>query len=143
MFTYESLGIDKRKLDLREDLDNKKNINFLYDVYKLITFLEDYESEILKMKKEITLMLKSENVHSDHYLNPKGAFFADQKSENIVDKNLSYSFRRGQIKYHMCPLRDQCPDDIRPRWPNNDTKSILPFGTKCPFAHHVFELKFK
>ena len=31
MFTYESLGIDKRKLDLREDLDNKKNINFLYD----------------------------------------------------------------------------------------------------------------
>ena len=66
MFTYESLGIDKRKLDLREDLDNKKNINFLYDVYKLITFLEDYESEILKMKKEITLMLKSENVHSDH-----------------------------------------------------------------------------
>ena len=143
MFTYENLNIDKRKLDLREDLDNKKNINFLYDVYKLITFLEEYEAEILHMKKEINQMLKSENTHSDRLINQKGVFFSDLKSENVADKNLSYSFRRGQIKSHMCPLRDQCPDDIRPRWPFNDNKSILPFGAKCPFAHHVFELKFK
>ena len=140
MFTYENLGIDKRKLNLNEDMDNKKNINFLYDVYKLITFLEEFETEVLKMKKEITMMLKSEHPHSDHFMNSKNPFLSEHKP---IDKNLSYSSRREQVKSHMCPLRDQCPDDIRPRWPNNDNKSILPFGAKCPFAHHVFELRFK
>ena len=144
MFTYENLGIDARKLNIHEDFDNKKNINFLYDVYKLITYLEEYETEILKMKKEINMMLKAEPAHSDHFINEKHTFHSNlNKSENLIDKNLSYSYRREQVKSHMCPLRDQCPDDIRPRWPNNDNKSILPFGAKCPFAHHVFELKFK
>lgn len=141
MFTYENLGIDKRKLNIQEDLDNKKNINFLYDVYKLITYLEEYETEILKMKKEINLMLKSENTHSNRFLIPKPNSYSDLKSEKI--ENSSYYARKEQIKSHMCPLRDQCPDDIRPRWPNNDNKSNLPLGAKCPFAHHVFELKFK
>lgn len=128
-------------MDLREDLENKKNINFLYDVYKLITYLEEYETEILKTKKEINMMLKSDNTHSDHFMTAKPSFYSDLKSEK--QDNPSYCSRREQIKSHMCPLRDQCPDDIRPRWPNKDNKTNLPFGAKCPFAHHVFELKFK
>jgi len=43
----------------------------------------------------------------------------------------------------MCPLRDQCPEDIRPRWPNTNTKAIFKFGKKCEYAHHLFELKFE
>lgn len=43
----------------------------------------------------------------------------------------------------MCPLKDQCPDDIRPRWPAAPTKSCMPLGAKCPFAHHVYEIRFK
>lgn len=145
MFTYENLGLDKRTLNLYEDFDKKKNQNFLYDVYKLITYLEEFETEILKMKKEINMLLKSEGGHGDRYMIPennKTSIF-ESKSEGKFDKALTYEFRRGQVKSHMCPLRDQCPDDIRPRWPNNDNKTILPFGSKCPFAHHVFELKFK
>ena len=43
----------------------------------------------------------------------------------------------------MCPLGSACPADIRPRWPQSDKKTIYPFGSKCPFAHHISELKFQ
>ena len=42
----------------------------------------------------------------------------------------------------MCPLREKCPKDMRPRWPTSNTKSITKFGEECPFAHHQMELKF-
>jgi hypothetical protein len=42
----------------------------------------------------------------------------------------------------MCPLRDKCPNDIRPRWPTSNTKSITKFGETCPYAHHPMELRF-
>jgi len=43
----------------------------------------------------------------------------------------------------MCPLKDKCVDDIRPRWPVSNRKTISTFGEKCEYAHHTFELKFK
>ena len=42
----------------------------------------------------------------------------------------------------MCPLKDKCPKDMRPRWPTSNTKSITKFGEQCPYAHHLMELKF-
>ena len=42
----------------------------------------------------------------------------------------------------MCPLREKCPRDARPRWPTSNTKSITKFGEECPYAHHPMELKF-
>jgi hypothetical protein len=42
----------------------------------------------------------------------------------------------------MCPLREKCPKDMRPRWPTSNTKSVTKFGEECPFAHHQMELKF-
>lgn len=42
----------------------------------------------------------------------------------------------------MCPLKDKCNRDKRPRWPTSNTKSITKFGLDCPFAHHPMELKF-
>lgn len=40
----------------------------------------------------------------------------------------------------MCPLKDKCPKDMRPRWPTSNTKSKTKFGEQCPFAHHPMEL---
>lgn len=142
MFTYENLCIEKEKLNLYEDFDKKKNINFLYDVYKLVTYLEEYETEILKMKREIQMRLLSEKNQNNMLINEKSSFF-ETKEQSKFDKNFSYASRRAQIKSHMCPLGENCPDDIRPRWPHNNNKTILPFGAQCPFAHHAFELKFK
>jgi hypothetical protein len=43
----------------------------------------------------------------------------------------------------MCPLKQHCPYDIRPRWPHSDIKANTPFGIACPYAHHITELKFE
>lgn len=43
----------------------------------------------------------------------------------------------------MCPLGKDCPSYIGPRWPSSDTKSIIPMGAKCEFAHTYAELRFK
>jgi len=50
---------------------------------------------------------------------------------------------KSKSKTMMCPLGDQCSEDIRPRWPNTNTKTISKFGQKCEYAHHLFELKFE
>ena len=42
----------------------------------------------------------------------------------------------------MCPLKEKCPSDKRPRWPTSNTKSITKFGSDCPYAHHQMELRF-
>ncbi len=43
----------------------------------------------------------------------------------------------------MCPLKENCPNDIRPRWPQSEFRSINKLGQECPYAHHIYELKFK
>lgn len=47
------------------------------------------------------------------------------------------------FKTMMCPLKSECPYDIRPRWPHSDLKANTPFGFGCQYAHHVSELKFE
>lgn len=39
-------------------------------------------------------------------------------------------------KSMMCPLKDRCPGDIRPRWPMSNTTAHTKMGAKCPYAHH-------
>ena len=41
----------------------------------------------------------------------------------------------------MCPLKEQCPYLI-PRWPHSDKKASESYGSSCPYAHQVSELKF-
>jgi hypothetical protein len=60
------------------------------------------------------------------------------------DENASgYEKRRNQIKKFMCPLNDKCPDRIYERWPNSNLKTTTTIGSRCPYAHHTYELKFK
>jgi hypothetical protein len=42
----------------------------------------------------------------------------------------------------MCPFKEKCSKDKRPRWPTSAIKTQTSFGTECPYAHHAMELKF-
>ena len=42
----------------------------------------------------------------------------------------------------MCPLKEKCKNDNRPRWPKSATFNFQQMGETCPYAHHVSELKF-
>ena len=39
--------------------------------------------------------------------------------------------------------REECPYDIRPRWPYSEINVNVPMGLKCPYAHQISELKFE
>lgn len=56
---------------------------------------------------------------------------------------LAEDLSKRRAKTLMCPLKDQCSDDIRPRWPASGIRTIKTFGHKCEFAHHTYELKFR
>jgi len=43
----------------------------------------------------------------------------------------------------MCPLKEDCPHDLRPRYPHSDVNLKVPMGLNCPYAHHISELKFE
>jgi len=47
------------------------------------------------------------------------------------------------FKSIMCPLKSECPFDLRPRWPHSNLKANTPFGVGCNYAHHISELKFE
>ena len=42
----------------------------------------------------------------------------------------------------MCPLGERCSKVNRSRWPKSSTKSIVPVGNMCLYAHHYSELEF-
>jgi hypothetical protein len=42
----------------------------------------------------------------------------------------------------VCPLKEKCPKDMRPKRLTSNSKSINKFGEECQFPHHQLELKF-
>ena len=42
----------------------------------------------------------------------------------------------------MCPLKEKCGGDVRPKWHYSDVRTVKTLGYDCPFAHHYNELKF-
>lgn len=48
-----------------------------------------------------------------------------------------------RCKTFMCPLKENCPHDIRPRWPKTEISNSSTFGENCEYSHHLFELNFK
>lgn len=67
------------------------------------------------------------------------SFSVYKRSQTRLD-----TFSKEKILYRtiMCPLKDKCPKDMRPRWPTSNTKAKTKFGEECPFAHHPMELTF-
>jgi hypothetical protein len=43
----------------------------------------------------------------------------------------------------MCPLGEDCPGFVGPRWPTTNIATTRPLGHNCFFAHTYLELKFK
>jgi len=120
MFSKENLKLgDDEVRKPRENFNDAPNARFLEDVYILLMFLESQEKDLKKSIREVENLL-----------------------EHDQSKTRSKMFKE-KSKTMMCPLGDSCSEDIRPRWPNTNIKTISRFGSKCEFAHHVFELKFK
>jgi hypothetical protein len=97
-----------------------------YLIKKIWKRKEDTQAKIKRIEKRqqsIRQQLKSFSVY-------KRSQSRSDYSEKIIYKTI------------MCPLKDKCPHDIRPRWPTSNTKAITKFGKDCPFAHHPMELKF-
>lgn len=66
-----------------------------------------------------------------------------KKQIKALDSMLKADTKSIKTKTMMCPLGEECQEDIRPRWPTSNIKTISTFGHKCQFAHHTYELKFK
>ena len=49
---------------------------------------------------------------------------------------------RKLFKTIMCPLRDECPQFSRLRWPQSKDPTTKRVGHDCPYAHHPMELQF-
>lgn len=50
------------------------------------------------------------------------------------------NYAKELYKTIMCPLLANCPNDCRPRWHKSGERTTMPFGKKCPYAHHYMEL---
>ncbi len=125
MFYYDSMGFDREKMPKNfERIKEKAYHQFYMDVYDFVLGLERLCKSIRKAKKEANRMLALENV-------------------KYHDGMTGYEKRRNQIKKFMCPLNDTCPDRIYERWPNSNLKTTTVIGSRCPYAHHTYELKFK
>jgi tetratricopeptide (TPR) repeat protein len=120
MFSKDRLKLENDGPKPQEDFGDAANHKFLEDVYILLMFLESHEKDLQKSIKEVEGMLQRDRIRT-------------RQSRS----------RHPGAKIMMCPLKDECPEDIRPRWPSSSTKTISKFGKRCEFAHHAFELKFK
>lgn len=123
---------DSQKKMPEEDFDNKKLLPILKQAFDLINEIENRknatEARIKKIERQQLRLRKSLTSFSVYKRSQTRADLS--KGEKILFRTI------------MCPLREKCPKDMRPRWPTSNTKSITKFGEECPFAHHQMELKF-
>lgn len=131
-----------------EDIKSKKLIQLLRDAFHLVmrieSRLEEKEnliSNLYTSQKKLMSSLMARKARSQ-----KGSPLASHErgKSNESERGKSAEAERKLFNYKsiMCPLRDRCPDDVRPRWPNTETKSISKLGSGCPYAHHYSELHF-
>lgn len=123
---------DSQKKRPEEDWENKKLLPIFEEAYKLINEIEQRktkaEQRIKRIERQQSRMRKSMK-----------SFSVYKRSQTRIDISKEEKILFRSI---MCPLKDKCPRDMRPRWPTSNTKSITKFGAECPFAHHPMELKF-
>ena len=86
---------------------------FLKEVYKLVLSIENREWDLIKRKRKINKMLENE----------------------------AQTYHR-RVKFQMCPLGEECPGFVGPRWPTTNIETTKPLGHNCFFAHTYLELKF-
>ena len=141
-------SIFDRKKDVNEpteDFKNQKNLQQCDEVYFILKTIEEYR----KRQKRQTKKLKEEIEFIEY-----DKKFANNKRVNSKEVNVDPKFTRENptfafiedkyfnfFKTIMCPLKEQCPYLV-PRWPHTDKKSYEHYGSSCPYAHQISELKF-
>ncbi len=122
---------ESQKKRAEEDFENKKLVSILREAYDLIKKIEDRKEATEKRIKQIENRQKS-------LKKSLRSFSSYKRSQTRMDDG------KEMILYRtiMCPLREKCPSDMRPRWPTSNTRSKTKFGQECPFAHHPMELQF-
>jgi hypothetical protein len=116
-----------------ENFDNLKLLAVLDEAYQLILKLQKRKQEIQNKIKAV----KRAKKETEGKIKSLSQYRRSQSRGTGSDSN-----EFAMYKTIMCPLRDKCPHDIRPRWPTSNTKSITKFGYECPYAHHPMELRF-
>ncbi len=145
------LTLDTEQKDKQpEDIKNKKLFPLLSETYALIMKIEKKIEEktekiyrLQKSKRALTTTLKSGLSRSQVLASASVAATPKEASRFSLSRH-SIDSDRPLFSYKsiMCPLGSRCPDDVRPRWPNTETKSISKLGRTCPYAHHYSELHF-
>jgi len=107
-------------------------------IEKRLAEKNDKIERLNKSKRVLTTTLKLRNAKSQ-VLTPQNASPSRSLS---LGRSMDLDKPLFNYKSIMCPLKDKCPDDVRPRWPNTETKSISKLGRTCPYAHHYSELHF-
>ena len=145
---------------LGEDYENKLLLPILEDAATLAATILDQQNRAEKTIQKLETPKKKEAKSKE--VRDSKAFSAsifdrdsvkkEEKKEKVPGLSLSMRVDTTEYKSIMCPLkyiyiyisnREKCGEDVRPRWPTTNTKSIRKFGVSCPFAHHYNELKFK
>ena len=102
--------------------------------------LERRATGLRKRQKQLEMVRKQLALPPD-----PDADVRDGEEEEIEDENgkkIKFVDYRKLFKTIMCPLKNECPKLIPPRWPSSKHKSITRFGKNCPYAHHPMELQF-
>ena len=117
-----------------ELVDNPKLIPILKDAYDLLCLLEREEAlcmkQIKKLEKEKKMLKDKQNNLQNHTTIDDQAMVCAQGP----------NYAKELYKTIMCPLLADCPNDCRPRWHKSGERTTMPFGKKCPYAHHYMEL---
>jgi hypothetical protein len=121
---------ESQKKRPEEDFENKKLLPIFKEAFDLIMIIEDRKRETDKKIKNIRRKQRD-------LKKTMRSFSTYKRSQTRID---AYSKEKILYRTIMCPLRDKCPKDMRPRWPTSNTKAKTKFGEECPFAHHPMEL---
>ena len=123
---------ESQKKRSEEDFENKKLVPILKEAFDLITIIENRKKDAEKKIKRI----ERQQIKIKRDLR---SFSTYKKSQTRADMSKGEKIIYRTI---MCPLKNKCTKDKRPKWPTSSTKSVVKFGEECPFAHHPMELKF-
>jgi hypothetical protein len=127
-------GHEKPKNIVPDKFSNPKNKRICEEVYYMLKDMDDYKKDksrqIRKLKSELN-MIKTV-VAGGNVTTTEDAI----KLKFIKDRYFKF------FKSIMCPLKEQCQFDQRPKWPHSYVKSNSAFGLSCPYAHDISELKF-
>ena len=131
------------KDQVREDFEkNKKLPPIQREAWDLVQKIEEHKENVdrqvrVAKRKQLKIAELQKSV-TDARTGPDRKPGEPRKDEQPASKDVTKQL----YKSIMCPFKDKCSKDERGRWPTSNIRANVPFGEKCPFAHHAMELVF-